>query len=61
MRLSFLSLHQIHSKVDWALLVWFGNQFRRRKNSEFKSALLRLKFDLVLHPACSGGDGRRGG
>ena len=38
-----------NSRADWALYLWFGNQSRRRLNSDFKP--VRLKIDLKSHPA----------
>ena len=39
------------SQVDWVFQPMYGNQSRRRK-TEFKPVVLRLKFDLVSHSDC---------
>ena len=36
-------------ETDQVLYLWLGNQSRRRKNSEFKSALPHLKINLVSY------------
>ena len=45
-------------RTDWAIKSFYGNQFKRRKKTEFKTVKLHLKNDLVSHPALGGGGGR---
>ena len=45
-------------KVDWVLQPCFGNQSRRKENSEFKPGKLLIKIDLASHPACAEGFGK---
>ena len=48
-QLFFLQLW-VNNRADCVLLLWLGNQSRRRK-TEFQPNKLRLKIDLVSYPA----------
>ena len=54
----FSPLLQVNSGADKVLLLWYGNQSRRKKNSEFKLAVLCFKkIDFIPHPVNGEGVG----